>query len=132
MAFEGDVRHVLSALTVPSLVLHRTGDSFVVPEHSRYLAEHPDQRSDRAAVRGGGAPLQRCQLTLRQALMPSCSKKLWLSQKDEARHHCLRVPVRPGPFVPLHDLAHRHWFSLIVFVTNVRKESFVGHPTRHP
>jgi len=40
MAFEGDVRHVLSAVRVPTLVLHRTGDTFVVPEHGHYLAEH--------------------------------------------------------------------------------------------
>jgi len=40
MAFEGDVRHVLPAVRVPTLVLHRSGDRFVVPEHSRYLTEH--------------------------------------------------------------------------------------------
>ncbi|MGQ0466088.1 MAG: alpha/beta fold hydrolase [Sporichthyaceae bacterium] len=40
MAFEGDVRHVLPQVTAPTLVLHRAGDSFVVPEHGHYLAEH--------------------------------------------------------------------------------------------
>jgi pimeloyl-ACP methyl ester carboxylesterase/DNA-binding CsgD family transcriptional regulator len=38
MAFEGDVRHVLAAVNVPTLVLHRVGDTFVAPEHGRYLA----------------------------------------------------------------------------------------------
>lgn len=42
MAFEGDVRHVLSAITVPTLILYRAEDQFVVPEHSHYLAEHID------------------------------------------------------------------------------------------
>jgi pimeloyl-ACP methyl ester carboxylesterase len=38
-----DVRHVLSAVTVPTLVLHRGGDEDVKPEEGRYLANHiPD------------------------------------------------------------------------------------------
>src|SRR6185369_14609889 len=37
---EIDVRHVLATIRVPTLVLHRSGDRFVVPEHGRYLAEH--------------------------------------------------------------------------------------------
>lgn len=40
MAFEGDVRHVLSAISVPTLVLHRDHDSFVNVKHGRYIAEH--------------------------------------------------------------------------------------------
>ncbi|MGQ0844244.1 MAG: alpha/beta fold hydrolase [Sporichthyaceae bacterium] len=40
MAFEGDVRHVLGQVDVPTLVLHRADDSFVAPEHGRYLADH--------------------------------------------------------------------------------------------
>ena len=40
MAFEGDVRSVLPVVNVPTLVMHRTGDRFVVFEHGRYLAEH--------------------------------------------------------------------------------------------
>ena len=35
-----DVRHVLATIRVPTLVVHRSGDRFVVPEHGRYLAEH--------------------------------------------------------------------------------------------
>ena len=35
-----DVRHVLPALSVPTLVMHRRDDSFLMVEHSRYLAEH--------------------------------------------------------------------------------------------
>ena len=38
-AFETDARSVLSAITVPVLVLHRVGDPFTGPEHGRYLAE---------------------------------------------------------------------------------------------
>ncbi len=34
-----DVRHVLSAVTVPTLVLHRAGDEDVVPDEGRYLAD---------------------------------------------------------------------------------------------
>jgi pimeloyl-ACP methyl ester carboxylesterase len=40
MAFEGDVRHVLPAISCPTLVLHRTNDPFVDIHHGRYLAEH--------------------------------------------------------------------------------------------
>jgi pimeloyl-ACP methyl ester carboxylesterase/class 3 adenylate cyclase len=40
-----DVRHVLSAVTVPTLVLHRMGDEDVVPDEGRYLANRiPDAR----------------------------------------------------------------------------------------
>jgi class 3 adenylate cyclase len=35
-----DVRDDLPGLTVPSLVMHRTGDVFMDIRHSRYLAEH--------------------------------------------------------------------------------------------
>jgi class 3 adenylate cyclase len=38
-AFETDARPVLPAITVPVLVLHRAGDPFTGPEHSRYVAE---------------------------------------------------------------------------------------------
>jgi pimeloyl-ACP methyl ester carboxylesterase/class 3 adenylate cyclase len=37
---EVDVRPLLSAITVPTLVLHRTDDKLVPVEHGRYLAEH--------------------------------------------------------------------------------------------
>jgi pimeloyl-ACP methyl ester carboxylesterase len=39
-AFETDARAVLSAIAVPTLVMHRAGDPFTGPEHGRYLAEH--------------------------------------------------------------------------------------------
>ncbi len=35
-----DVRAVLPSITVPTLVLHRTGDQMIDIRHSRYLAEH--------------------------------------------------------------------------------------------
>ena len=35
-----DVRHVLSATRVPTLVLHRTADGVIDVEHARYLARH--------------------------------------------------------------------------------------------
>jgi class 3 adenylate cyclase len=35
-----DVRHVLRAIHVPVLVMHRVGDAFIPVEHGRYLAEH--------------------------------------------------------------------------------------------
>jgi class 3 adenylate cyclase len=37
-AFNTDARAVLSAIKVPTLVLHRTGDPFTGPEHGRHLA----------------------------------------------------------------------------------------------
>jgi class 3 adenylate cyclase len=40
MNAEVDVRAVLPSINVPTLVLHRAGDTFVDPRHSRYLAEH--------------------------------------------------------------------------------------------
>ena len=35
-----DVRHILSATHVPTLVLHRTGDPVIEVGHARYLAQH--------------------------------------------------------------------------------------------
>src|SRR5262249_42479086 len=35
-----DVRHVLPAVSVPTLIVHRTGDRFVPIASGRYLAEH--------------------------------------------------------------------------------------------
>ena len=40
MERETDVRHVLPAVHVPALVLHRTGDQVYSVEEGRYLAEH--------------------------------------------------------------------------------------------
>jgi class 3 adenylate cyclase/alpha-beta hydrolase superfamily lysophospholipase len=40
MAFEIDVRAVLPAISVPALILHRTGDRMFPVEHARYLARH--------------------------------------------------------------------------------------------
>ena len=40
IVMETDVRHVLPAIAVPTLVLHSAGDPYVVAEHGRYLAEH--------------------------------------------------------------------------------------------
>jgi pimeloyl-ACP methyl ester carboxylesterase len=37
---EIDVRNVLSATHVPTLVLHRTGDPLIEVGHARYLAQH--------------------------------------------------------------------------------------------
>jgi pimeloyl-ACP methyl ester carboxylesterase len=37
---EIDVRHVLPAIRVPTLVLHRTGDRLTLVEQARYMAEH--------------------------------------------------------------------------------------------
>jgi class 3 adenylate cyclase len=40
-----DIRHVLPTIRVPTLVMHRRDDPFLMVEHSRYLAEHiPDVR----------------------------------------------------------------------------------------
>lgn len=40
MNTEIDVRDLLKELRVPTLVLHRSGDSWIVAPHGRYLAEH--------------------------------------------------------------------------------------------
>lgn len=40
MAFDSDVRHVLTAIRTPTLVVHRSGDPIVRPSAARYLAEH--------------------------------------------------------------------------------------------
>lgn len=37
---EIDVRHVLSATRVPTLILHRTADQLIDVKHARYLAQH--------------------------------------------------------------------------------------------
>jgi class 3 adenylate cyclase len=39
-AFHTDARGVLPAITVPTLILHKTGDPFTGVEHGRYLANH--------------------------------------------------------------------------------------------
>jgi class 3 adenylate cyclase len=42
---EIDVRDILPSIRVPTLVMHRAGDSFINIEHSRYMAERiPDAR----------------------------------------------------------------------------------------
>jgi pimeloyl-ACP methyl ester carboxylesterase/DNA-binding winged helix-turn-helix (wHTH) protein len=38
--YELDVRHILPTITVPTLVMHRTGDALVPVAAGRYLAEH--------------------------------------------------------------------------------------------
>lgn len=40
MNYDIDARHVLAAIAVPTLILHRTGDRPIPVEHGRYLAEH--------------------------------------------------------------------------------------------
>jgi class 3 adenylate cyclase len=35
-----DVRHLLPEITVPTLVIARTGDRFILPRHGRYIADH--------------------------------------------------------------------------------------------
>jgi hypothetical protein len=40
MERETDIRHVLPAVHVPALILHRTGDQVYSVEEGRYLAEH--------------------------------------------------------------------------------------------
>lgn len=40
IVLETDVRHVLSAIAVPTLVVHSVGNPYVIPDHGRYLAEH--------------------------------------------------------------------------------------------
>ena len=37
---EIDVRHILPSVTVPTLILHRTGERVISVEHARYLAKH--------------------------------------------------------------------------------------------
>jgi class 3 adenylate cyclase len=40
MVQDTDIRHVLPAIRVPTLVMHRAGDRIMPPQHGRYLAEH--------------------------------------------------------------------------------------------
>src|SRR4029453_7694041 len=40
MVLDTDVRAVLPAIRVPTLVLHRTEDAYVRADHGRYLADH--------------------------------------------------------------------------------------------
>jgi class 3 adenylate cyclase len=40
LAFELDVREVLAAIAVPTLVVQSAGNRFVIPDQGRYLAEH--------------------------------------------------------------------------------------------
>jgi class 3 adenylate cyclase len=40
MAFEIDVRHVATSITVPTLILHRVGDRICHVENARWLARH--------------------------------------------------------------------------------------------
>ena len=40
LIFDADVRHVLPAIRVPTLVMHRTGDRLAPLEQGRYVAEH--------------------------------------------------------------------------------------------
>ncbi len=38
--YYSDIREVLPAVRVPTLVLHRSGNRWLTPEHGRYLAQH--------------------------------------------------------------------------------------------
>jgi pimeloyl-ACP methyl ester carboxylesterase len=40
VAYDGDVRHLLPTIRVPTLILHRVGDKLVWVSAGRYLAEH--------------------------------------------------------------------------------------------
>jgi class 3 adenylate cyclase len=40
LCVDADLRHVLPNIRVPTLVLHRTGDTYFRPDHGRYLADH--------------------------------------------------------------------------------------------
>ena len=40
--FLSDIRDVLPAIHVPTLVIHRAGNTYLTPEHGRYLADHID------------------------------------------------------------------------------------------
>jgi pimeloyl-ACP methyl ester carboxylesterase len=40
LAFQRDVRDVLEAIAVPTLVVQSAGNRFVIPAQGRYLAEH--------------------------------------------------------------------------------------------
>lgn len=42
MLGEVDVRDVLGAIRVPTLVLHKAKNGYILPEHGRYLADHID------------------------------------------------------------------------------------------
>lgn len=37
--FYSDIRHILPAVRVPTLVIHRAGNRYITPDHGRYLAE---------------------------------------------------------------------------------------------
>ena len=56
MESETDVRHVLSAIHVPTLILHRAEDE---PEANRYMAEHIRGRGIRRAARQGARSVSR-------------------------------------------------------------------------
>ena len=60
MNAEIDIRHVLPAIRVPTLVLHRTDDQCLKVEEGRYVAEpHPGRRVRRAARRRSPAVRRR-------------------------------------------------------------------------
>lgn len=40
LAFNIDIRDVLAAITVPTLIVHSQQNRYIVPEHARYLVEH--------------------------------------------------------------------------------------------
>jgi class 3 adenylate cyclase len=45
VVFRSDIRDILPAVGIPTLVIHRRGNEYLDPEHSRYLAEHiPEAR----------------------------------------------------------------------------------------
>ncbi|MEX0984902.1 MAG: adenylate/guanylate cyclase domain-containing protein [Actinomycetota bacterium] len=46
LVLDFDIRHVLPAISVPTLVMSTNGDPYVIPAHGRFLAEHiPGARS---------------------------------------------------------------------------------------
>jgi len=40
VAYQSDIRDILPVISVPTLVIHRSGNAYLTIEHGRYLAEH--------------------------------------------------------------------------------------------
>ena len=97
MNAEIDVRVVLSAISAPTLILHRGGDVIAAVEHGRYLAEHiPGARLvEFRGITGHGSATWPRSWRRSRSFSPALVMKLNLSERSP--RFCSRIlSVRPS------------------------------------
>jgi predicted metal-dependent enzyme (double-stranded beta helix superfamily) len=122
-----DVRHLLPAVTTPTLVVRRVDETWLSVEHGQYLAAHiPDARyatfiDDCRAARAGAEPRRAIKEVLRRAMSQpeEIAAALPPTRAEIARLHVspeltiLKVVWAPGMHSGPHD--HRMWACIGIY-----------------